>query len=271
MERQQVVSFIEERLKDGPLTGSKLTSLLKESWPDWSPLAHDVSTLAAFISAFVPRVAPTGRAGLDPIYSRCDSTSEPGPPPPIYKNLWRVWASPGSPLRIEVGIGGELRATPRSAAAEANWIPLTSPSSEMHRELARDFIELQFPEGESSLSALITESPSWWQGWFKRIEELQLTDVWRQFRNARLLASFKDSLRATAISEENQLLATQSLRGASSPGANLKKSLSAQGESVSAEELRAIALASVNLMNETELVQLKLPLGLILKAIKSAG
>jgi hypothetical protein len=273
MDRTTAVELIEHLLSEhGHLTGSRLSSLLREADPAWTPVEHGVQTLGAFIGTFVTNVVEVGRSGLDPIYCRAtDIASQALSAGNIRSahDLWRIWASPNSVFVLEVNlVDGEVRASSRKSPQIDGWGRILSPDANAHRDLARDFVVLQFPEGDATLSAFITEDASWWVGWFKQIKQRKLTRVWNEFRRARLFAAFEHSLSSLGLSPGAQSLSLSSMRRWANPGVDLQQALAQRTTPSGVNELRNIAALAIEDMSDDELSELRLPLGLVLRAIK---
>lgn len=271
MNLQESVSAVERYVTEGGrVTGAKLSGFLRTLDPAWSPLRFGQKSIAAFITAHVPNVSIAGRAGLDPIYALATGAAEQIALSSAHDEIWRAWASPNAQYIVEVNAAGQVRVVKEDAPTDANWARLESPRADDHRTIARDFLTLQFPGGDESLSSAITEHPDWWKAWFSKIRKRKLNHVWGEFRTARMVATFEEALRHSTIPESAQKIATTELKRSAAPGADLQLALSAQSEGATKSELRHIAATVVDRMSERDLAELRLPLGLVLDAIKNA-
>ncbi|GAA4795798.1 MAG TPA: hypothetical protein VGE64_02170 [Xanthomonadaceae bacterium] len=268
MDKERVVEIITQLVSElGPITGSKLSSLLRKADGSWNPSAYGVPTLGVFISSFVPQVSEVGRAGLDPLYGIHHADRDIVTA--AVEDIWRAWSSPNSKLAVEVSAStGELRTVERHQPITTGWARLATPDADAHRSMARDFIALQFPSGDPELSELITPDTYWWQTWFKQIRQRKLARVWSDFRRARLFAEFERAVSLATISPEADASARLLVRRWGSLGAELHETLALRSESPNKSELRTIAMLAIEEMNDDELLALRLPLGLVLRAIK---
>ncbi len=271
MDLNETVALIEKHVAEcGRVTGAKLSQFLRSLDSTWSPLQFGQKSIAQLISTQVPKVAMVGRAGLDPVYGPATPGGEMAAHWSGHHEPWRVWASPNSPFSIEISSEGSLRVVESTASNEPDWTRFESPDANEHRKFARDFILLQFPGGDQLLASTITDNPEWWRSWFTQIRKRKLNRVWGEFRAARLLLIFEESLRHSGLTGNVLSCAVTALKRSAEPGADLQLALSTQSDGATKSELRHIAALVIDRMGERELAELRLPLGLVLDAIKSA-
>lgn len=270
MDKTDVAAFIESSVDDHTrITGSKLSELLRAAFPEWAPETFGAKTLSDFIAQNAPAITVVSRAGLDNVYglaSQADAliaTQEPA-------NLWRTWVSPNSSHVLEVRLrSGEVAAVDKHEVTRDGWVRPVSPTVEQHRQLARDFLAFQFPDGDEVLDAITREPGAWWQSWMAHIRRLNLANVWREFRTSRLVSLFDSSLSASSLENDARRAAVTLLSYLASPESVVASIPQARPVVQSKSELRKLAMHAVEMMSEDELSQLRLPLGTILKVIRA--
>ena len=267
MDTKQAADLVERLIAEhGQLTGSRLSLHLRTHEAEWSPKAHGASTLAEFLEKSVPAVTVVRRSGLDPVYGLAAQPADAAP-----EDFWRIWSNPNSTSTLEIhSDSGEIRVVAKRAPAEPNWIRLTAPDAEKHRQIARDFIGFQFPAGEASLAAEITQDPAWWQGWFKQIKKLKLARSWTDFKRTRLLAAY-EAAQPAGLADAAAKRAMSTMRRLAIPGGDLQQVLTQRSDAATVTELRRIAMLTIEEMSEEDLSKLRLPLGLVLRAIRRNG
>ncbi|QLQ29613.1 MAG: hypothetical protein HZT39_16520 [Pseudoxanthomonas sp.] len=267
MNKEDVVAYIRSEIaSDARLSGAQLTQRLKEKWSDWSPQRFGSKTLRSFITENLPEFTELGRAGLDPIYGVPPAATQQAA---LEGNLWRAWSSPKSPYAVVVAVAtGTAKLVAVGGDVGDQEIKLSSPDSDFHREIARDFLKIQFPGVASDLVPLITNNPQWWQQWVKEIRKRGISASWGQFRFHRLLSSFEKALDEHQLSPSARDAAVIQLRSALEGEVEPARKVEGAAASSRLHELRRVAIAVVESLSEEELRELKLPLGLMVDAMR---
>ncbi|HGM4946146.1 hypothetical protein I5T87_08815 [Stenotrophomonas maltophilia] len=266
MDKTEVVGYIQAEIAaDSGIAGAELTRRLRERWPEWSPLALGSKTLRSFITDNLPGIGVVGQRGLDPVYGVTSSSGAESRD----ENLWRIWASPGSPCSLVISPhDGQLGVVGRTEAAPEGGVKLSAPGVEAHRQIARDFLEHQFQGASSDLEPLIGSGTHWWQQWMKEVKKRGISASWGQFRFHRLLALFSAELASRGVVGAAEGAAIVQLRGSMQGETSSIHTSEPQTGSNSLSQLRQIAIGAIERMSEEQLRQLKVPLGSVLDALK---
>lgn len=272
------VQEVESAIKDlvgaaGRIHGSRLSSLLKERVPSWSPAAFDVRSLREFVTTHVPGVAVVDRSGMDVVYALVGTgATEPSgtQPEPAQVDLWRVWVSPNSPYILVLDRENQaLRTVPRGGPVGPSEVRLEPPTEAIHREVAKEFLATLPPALHPKLLAAL-ESPTahWWQGWVRELRGTGHLDSWNGFRRGlfelHLAARLRDAnLDDTAVVgalgriRDSKHLAPMRIRSAGRSGPHQ-------------DDLHRVVFEAVQRLSIAELRELRLPVGIVLDVLATS-
>lgn len=265
----------------GQVPGSRLSAELKERSPGWTPAEFGFRSLRKFVDAHVPGVVVVGRSGMDVMYGLTGSEPPPARSPGVAQvptsdpDFWRIWVSPNSPFALVVSrAGADIKAVRRGESpAPAGHLLLEPPGIDVHRSIARHFLET-VPEDLKArlLAALEKSSDSWWQTWLRELRGSAHLGGWNTFRRSAFENRLREQLSAAAVSErdiEHALAAIRDRHLAVAP----RKRRASPGVDVSSADvdaLRRVVLDAVQQMSPAELRDLRLPLGVVLDVLASS-
>jgi len=258
----------------GEILGSRLALALKDAVPDWSAETYGVRSLREFILAHVPSVVVAGRSGMDVVYGPSAST----PTDEVARasadvDRWRVWVSPNSPFTLAVKASdGGVVVHSRSSATPDDHVRLDPATTDEHRSIARDFLD-RAPAGRGGTwSAIIDASDaSWWQRWLDEVRAAGLLSDWNSFRHQALKSKLTSRLHDLGLEPSLAETALAAICAGGSPRA--KKAdhqfRSSPRGADATSVARRVAVRVVEQMGEQEIRELRLPLGLVLDALKN--
>lgn len=274
METKQIASEIIRILEASPsrqLVGSKLSAALKALFPGFNPTSFGATNLRDFIAQHVTSVFQVGTSGLDPIYGL-----EPPPAAQLYQSSSKQALSPQRSLELSAWKtfvtprgGYRLFANPqtrqlrvidfRSAPPDDPWQQIPAASPQKHREIGREFVESLQDGDEKRELAKYLDSEFWWVPFFELTRRYGLEKRWREFRHQRLRVEYENALQAAGWGKVGPEVSSGST------------SQSLSSEKVPHEEddfVRKIAMLAVQRASLSDLREMRLPLGLVLDALK---
>src|SRR2546422_506031 len=90
------------------------------------------------------------------------------------------------------------RFSPRAARGDplrAPWVLIPQCSSEVHLQIAKDFVaSLPDESSRAALEATFTQTDLWWKSYFAVLQQLGLTERWDQYRRPRIIRELESSL-----------------------------------------------------------------------------
>lgn len=285
---QELVCTIEQIVKDrGQVLGSQLATELKRRDVGWSPAAFGVSSLRQFIGEHVAAVAAVGRSGLDVIYGPVGTAAAATPvassPSVSSEDIWRIWVSPRSRLALQVDrAAGNVHAVARDAVAPENKVVLPAPDVNAHRDIAHSFLtKAPAPLREKLGGALESTDENWWRAWRAELQGTEFWNEWSAHRRQQFEHLLAAGLRANGLDDgiignvvaalrdnraKTAAQAKQSSRDASGPASRARLPEPA----LLPRDLRWVVTEVVQRMNDAELRELRVPLGLVLDALAAA-
>lgn len=283
-------------IRCGPQPGSALAKYLERTH-GFSAKRVGYSSLSEFLFKHVPRLRIAGRTGMDVVWTILA-------PPPLTAvesptasgdQIWRAIASPNSnrfvQALVHTGSGrwylsqlndtGQSRPTAGTRetveGVDGTWRKIEPLTREAHVALAERFAGsgAAGPLGERLGSML--QSPHWWVDWLKALSDHPETHhKWMTTRNEALVAHIRSALIAAglegmalerAASEPRHVVppAGRRVRPAQSPASPPAPSMLGAN---SITLLRELASATLTHMTESELRDLRLPLGSLFDAVR---
>lgn len=257
------VSEIIERLtrENGQIAGARLGQSLRNVLPDWNPERFGVNSLRAFIAAYVKNVVICGRAGFDVVYTLATAIENKKAETVLY---WKTWVSPYSNYKLIADqASGEITLSPRAQVVPSTHLVIESTSVEDHKEIARSFLTAQHLMSNIELAALIeSQSRNWWATWDAKLRKLEKSAEWLPFRQSALEEKLSEKISACGAREELRKPIYETIVG-SMPGAGI-----APTQKTDLDALRSIVIEAIKKMDEAQIRNLPIPIGLIVHTIE---
>ncbi len=268
------------------LQGAKLADRLRQGMRGFAPADYGARNIKEFIESNVPEISVVGRAGADVIYA-LRTNREPSETPAVGRqqlpvgampqlSLWTVWATPTTSYAIDIDAEGcALVVRP----SEVTHQRLNSLAAERHRQIAESFLD-KFgttlePEQLSRLSAA-AQLPlnHWWSAWIKALNWASATnETWLRFRMEYLQISLDEDLSTLELSPEARLRAGRSIRESRRPRQtfNVNNRIGDRLSVPNRSRLLQIVLEAVNTLDEADLRQIKLPVGIVFDIMSNSS
>lgn len=287
-EIQQIANALVDstrRMGSFGLKGTAAAKVAQETLDGFSARNYGHSSLRQFIEQNVPQLRIIGRAGMDVVYGLAEQKDTPAQGEQKEKqsyseinkeeNFWRIWTAPQSPLALVINCAtGEVRAKPRDYATEKDEYKLLSVQSEVHRNIA-----MQFLSEESSIVAEAREqlqqiaqlpSDKWWWQWMNHLRsDEELNKRWMAFRRnclrKELLAALASASIPAGIADKIVNAVSRPIHESLPP--KMLRTHSSLGRHMTTATLRPLVQTVVSRMSAEQLRSLPLPLGMVLDAL----
>ncbi len=196
------------------MLGVHLGSALRGTFRDFQPFHYRCRNLREFIRVHVPAVAEKGRSGQDVIYTivsaeKAENAAKPpsSPTTPTSDRLptqggydWKAYSNPGYPFVIGANRhSGVLRTFPQGSVPPEPWVIIPKPTSEIHIEIAREFVSTLSEPCRANLEAVLRD-PKWYVRFSATALRNGCSREWQAFRRDKLIERFESSLRELSIS-----------------------------------------------------------------------
>lgn len=241
----------------------------------------------------VPSVRKLEAHGGDWYYGLATPSSAANPPPPapstqeagplaqlsqtiqVGGDVWKTYASPNTRFILAGNKEtGELTViAPGQPVPGHPWIQIPSCSADAHRDIAKAFVaEIGDAAKRDILQPVVEQAGSGpASGFYQKVGAVNLMQEWHRFRRSKILENLAAALRANGIEFRG---VASSLRPSPPPlperqfesraAFHPATSASALGRTT---DIRRIAVGAVQLMSESELRGLNIPLGYVLDII----
>lgn len=281
------LSAIETALKNYPgatITGGQLATLIRAEAP-----GLDLRALAGIpkgpgaVTAFVTQhlsglVERIGNKGGDVLY-RIDGREVVDMPPPAAE-VWRTFVSPSSPNHIVFSRATGRLASRNTPAAGSDEFGVDKASLTEHDEIRAGFVDT-LPEAEAAILRERVAPETTFMSWMSALREHlpEAAGKWGRYRRHKLSELLAAHIRGLGLDEPLQRAALAQARDAERSAYEQSKSqqttvgkpadtLPAAQDDATAHA-RRLAHAAVDLLAYDELRALKMPLGVLLDAIRS--
>lgn len=264
----------------GQVPGSRLSAALKERASGWAPADFGVRSLREFVAVHVPGVRVVGRSGMDVLYGLAGSEPTPSPSLNVDQTLysepdfWRIWVSPNSPFALVVNRSGdEITAVRRGdSSAPAGHVFLDPPGIDVHRSVASDFLETTEDDLKTRLAAALEKSTDgWWQAWLRELRGSAHLGNWNMFRRSAFEDRLRERLRAAELGNREIEHVITAIRDRHLAVALRRRRTSPAVQAVGdVDVLRRVVIDAVQRMSNTELRDLRLPIGIVLDVLASS-
>ncbi len=277
---QEISSAIRDIVAaSGQIPGTRLSAALKERSPGWTPSEFGVRSLREFVATHVSGVVVVGRSGMDVIYGLAGSERPSSPDvvqvPSSEPDFWRIWVSPNSPFALVVDrTSGHIKAIRRGGApADEGQVLLEPPGVDVHRSVAREFLEKVPEELRARLrSSLEQSSDGWWQAWLRDLRGSTHLPSWNSFRRDAFEHRLRSQLSAATTNEPEieRVLATIRDHHLEASPRGRRATSQVDLNRIEVDDLRRLVIEAVRRMSPPELRDLRLPLGVVLDVLASS-
>ena len=289
---ETIVGYINKLFLDSPgrpISGSQLGLKVRETCPDFSPVAYNCINLRDLLQKNIPNLIESGRCGSDYLYtlekrsgdSSAEVRTESEPESHLEQKpaslkesdevVWRTYASPNTEFKLFANREtGELRVHPKNnVKLNKVWVNIPPYSADQHFELAKEFVEGQITDVQAGMS--LTRAPAWWIGFYNDLKPLGLSGPWMQFRRVKILESLASSLKSLdiPITHVPTIGARPRSSGSESKSQSEFVRLNKATNESSEAKLRRVALDVVRAMSIQQLRDLPVRLGDVLDALEA--
>jgi hypothetical protein len=260
------------------LLGVPLGILLRIDFPEFSAVEYGCRNLRQFIRLHVPRVIEVGRSGTDIFYT---TASQPVVQPPVVASPnsiqsqrgefvplptsgynWKAYSNPSHPfVLIANRDNGELQVVGENQSQADPWVAIPKPSTEAHREIAKNFVGTQAGPLRDALERLLLDS-KWYVQFSDAAKRAGVGPQWAVFRRKALIEKFNESLRNFHIP------VSASSRSTAFPASSTELKRSHAVPATDEAVFRELVKRLVAELPISELRSLRLPVGLVFDALK---
>ena len=283
-----LVSAVERR--NSPALGTELASTLRSVFPDVRWEDFGAVSLRDFIAKHALTLAEVGRQGGDLLYGPrklAPGGSSTAVPTSLKtrtasENVWRSFSSPNSSRIVAIQVNSETggwRLVESGTSDSGDWQTVVPLSGEEHLTIARDFVETVLEPSIRQMAATAVEGGGAW--WLRLREALRMSRDeelrYRRFRTAGIAAALRTRLESLGISDSARDVAIRRaapefVHGDSVQAASRRPSPAAASAAASrlasAEDVRSLAAALINVLPEEELRGIRVRLGDVLDALR---
>lgn len=188
--------------------------------------------------------------------------------------VWQTFQRPGDLGALLVNTEtGDLRVQAVRGKPPAGYLQVPAVSTAEHRGIAEKYAQLH-PDNSELQEALGQDE--YWPYWIKAVKKLPHSKLWSQFRVEQLTSIFRERMKALGLEGTVQEIATENLLAAKG-----KERLAASGKNRvrgqldeqlcppnHADSIRDLVHRVVDLMSESELKTLKLPVGDVIEILR---
>jgi hypothetical protein len=276
-------NVLAEQVRHEPRFGSYLGLVLRRRWPDLNVKAQ-FGGLRRFVREHGDgQIEFRGNRGGDDVFA------VPGAAPlaglvaaaasgPMYLRAWHAITKPGDRDIAAVNAStGEVVVVGANGQVPEGYRRVDGLTEKDYREMARTFVSAIDGANSHELESVISTDGNFWDAWLQAISKAGLARDWRKWRLQRLEAIVKDKLIAAGVpSEETGAIwsrlreATRKSRTAASAsgGGVAPQRFDAGARSLataagSASQIRTIAHLTIDRLGESELRDIRFPLGAI--------
>jgi hypothetical protein len=275
-------SLVDQLRDRHPLLGSKLGLALRQRWPSVS-LRLEFGGLRRFIDDHCFGVISwLGKHGGDDLFGFPGDSPQPAALPQesggSLLTAWDALTRPDFPRFAALNpISGDLITVAAGSVPPEEYRQIDGLSVEDHRSIARDFLAGADERARPRLEAALAQ-PIFWSSWLETLKDVNLWQEWWRSRFVALekiiKARFAAAGAAPGLSEAVWSHLKQSRRrdiDVSKPGQRTEASLGLHrpaGIATELPQLRTIAQLAISLMSDTELRDLRIPLGALADALR---
>lgn len=266
----RIVDFVSSR--SGRAAGAEIGQFIKSLGEVWS--SHNVNNLREFINQHVAELRPVEAKGGDVIYAigdRSESQSSVQSENSTVggqitsgidrSTLWKSFSSPNAYLSVIANPETKQLCSVQRVAdfqPEPPWVVLRQLSVEQHAAIARKFIESLDELSREALSEGLENGSGPASAFFKKIKDMGLESRWLQFRKNEISQLLRSALADLGISDA---VVAPPRRATTPARPSPQRQLPPTNQA--ALSLRQLAAAVVSSMDEGDLRNMKVPLGLI--------
>jgi hypothetical protein len=282
---QELVEALVHDVESAPerrLRGSELALRLRVRHPDFNPTQYGVLKLKQFIEKYAPRLRLAGWSGGDPLYGLAEEGHNAARPvravPTLQtesSSLWRVWASPRSAYAIAIDRQTlEVRRVVAGQTGESE-VEIAPARPEVHLQIARKFLSSEvgaLPEElRQTLEGILRENdPRWYERWATELGRVpELPRQWLIYRRRSLEREMETALAQAGLEQAGISKVMKSIVGLRPVDAvpAPERLVSTTTTETSDKQLVRIIQEVVARMNERELRDLKLPVGVVIDVV----
>ncbi|HXA16747.1 MAG TPA: hypothetical protein VN380_07140 [Thermoanaerobaculia bacterium] len=262
-----------EQLQLQPKVGSQLGFALHQKWPELN-MRSQYGGLRRFVHEFCAgSIEWRGKSGLDDIFGIPGQEPEAAtrqshtPLDPTYFRAWHAFTRPDYHDVAAINITGDLIVVDSKSAVPDGYKRVDGLTDENYREMARDFAKNQDASVASKLEAIIAK-PKFWRDWLSALDGLALAPSWRRLRLQRLEQIVKTKLLAAGVQAGEANLIWLRLRAARKPETSESKAIRELPMApYQISHLRDIAHLTIDRLSDTELREIRFPLGAMADAV----
>jgi len=287
----QIVDFIKSSPAQTTL-GVHLGVFLKHHFPAFSPFHYGCRNLRQFIRVNVPSVRELGSAGLDIRYGIAEAISpaattatpsapvpktqaaSPFVPLPVDFVVWKAYSNPAYHFSVALNRNtGSVITLPSGTSTQAPWTMIPKPSTDVHHKIATEFVSSLSPESQPIFQRVLSDA-RWYVQFSPLAKKHGIGSHWAAFRRTKLIELFNASLRDNGVSFSPPLprsaghFPSASTREHISVPARASYQASATLQRLDDAAFRELIEKVVAELPVSELRLLKLPVGLVLDAVK---
>ena len=264
-----ILEIVRKR-SNGQILGAHLGSELRTAAGDPSaPLIFPGSlNLRQFIADHVTELCEIRRQGMDVVYALDHEAGPKQAPelPILDRRAWKTFASPNGPFRLFINPQTKmfLVKSAKDDVESEPWIQLPPCSAEVHKKIAEEYAEKRDPEEQAAIDDIL-QREVWWKDLTDWAASKGLSREWRLFRREHLFQKLEESLERLGVSIQ---ILTPTKTEAERADADVGTRSMVATAPTPDEVLRSVALSIVQRLSQTDLRELKLPLGEVFDELK---
>jgi hypothetical protein len=274
--RRVVVETV--RAADEGVLGTTLAAAVRDEISEFQPIQFGARNLKDFVAKHVPEVGIIRRSGADIVYGLASGAATleaaAGESSVSVGGLWATWATPTSPRVLDVSDDGDVSVALPAMVANKRLDPLPANA---HREIAQGFLNSEFDslalEVKSQLETALSESEAtWWISWMAVTRaNPALNSRWLRFRTERMHDQLRQGLQALGLAEGAVSRASSAILESRRVSDVLRRAAVEASNAKNRLSIRDVAKRVIDLMDESEVRRLSLPVGLVHDVMKKNG